>query len=330
VILVPVYALGLFFLMITTWMRARFNRAAVKRELEQTSRIPKQTMSLPATIVYTNGAYYPAETMAAAMMDLVRKGAIVQIDEKTFKLSDNRKSLLKHEEMLLQFLFNKIGKNGSFSFDDLSAYTKFKNNHQKYQSSQTKWFQAVKDELKDHELYEHKKGYRWVVALSSLVLAPFLFLFPANDLLGWFAAALFLFITTIVYALTYNPKTWTGLTISEEWNHLKKQLRETQLEEWSDLSEDDKMRIYIYAIGIKAKKFMNNSKKMIESFELTNRNSYYDNDHVNMATMVYYGSTASSSFHSANDTTLSTTSGSSSSGGGGGGTGGGGGGSGAF
>jgi uncharacterized membrane protein len=288
-------------------------------------------MSLPATIVYTNGAYYPAEIMAAAMMDLVRKGSIVQIDEQTFRLNENSKPILKHEQLLITFLFKEIGKNGHFSFDDLTGYTKIKKNHQKYQSQQAKWLQAVKEELKQHELYENKKGYRWLVGLSSLVLTPFLFLFPANDLFGWFAAVLSLFITTVIFTLTYYPKTWTGLTITEEWKRLKNQLKEVQLEEWPNLDEDERMRIYIYAIGVKEKKFMNRTRKLTESFEFPNQDLFYASSPVNMATMVYFGSTASSSFHSANDTTLSTTGGSTSSGGGGGGgVGGGGGGSGAF
>ncbi|NMD70998.1 DUF2207 domain-containing protein [Bacillus sp. DNRA2] len=331
-VVVPSFALIICFIMLMTWLRARVNRTAVRREAEQSAPfIPKQTMSLPATIVYTNGAYYPAETMAAAMMDLVRKRAVIQIDEKNFSLNDIRKPLLKHEEMLIEFLFKEIGRDGKFSFDDLASFTKIKKNHQKYQASQTKWLQAVKDELKHHELYENKKGYRWIVGLSSLILSPFLYLFPANDLFGWFAAALVLFITTILYALTYYPKTWLGLTVTEEWGMIKKRLKEVQLDEWSSLNEDEKMRVYIFAIGIKDKKFMNKSTKLTESFELPVQDAFYDNYPVNMASMVYFGSIASSSFHSANDTTQISTGGSGSSiGGGGSGVGGGGGGSGAF
>jgi uncharacterized membrane protein len=103
------------------------------------------------------------------------------------------------------------------------------------------------------------------------------------------------------------------------------------------LPEDDKMRAYIYGLGIKHKDFMKNSEKIVNSFEvLPNQSSYPHGAYspVDFATITYFGPMASTHFYSAQQRTASSlnssSTNSSSSSGGGGGTGGGGGGSGAF
>ncbi len=128
---ISVYTILLLFLMISTWIKSRMKKAAVQRETSHTFFIPKQIMSLPATILYTSGAYLPAETMAAGLMDLVRKGYMKKTEENHFKMENHLEKPLKHERILLDFLFKKVGANGEFSFDDLSKYTKHGNQSRK-------------------------------------------------------------------------------------------------------------------------------------------------------------------------------------------------------
>ena len=331
-IAIPIFAIILFFLILKTFFMARFNRADVERELEsyQSPLIPEQTMSLPATILYTNGSFSPAEAMAAALMDLVRKGHVRKTENNHFMIGEPIQKGLKHEQILLKFLFNEVGSNGEFSFKDLSAYTKVKKNHVKYQSNQTEWAKAVNAEIKNQELYKNTNKYRLVIGLSSLVLLPFLILFPIYNLFPWFAGTIVLFFTVIIYACFYKPKTSKGLKISYEWNRVRRMLKDANESVWKSLTEDEKMRSYIYGIGIKDKNIRENNQQFINNFELPIINTDYQHGiyyPADMHTIAYFGPLASTHFHSANQTTRSSGNSSSSSGGG---VGGGGGGSGAF
>lgn len=328
----PTLSILMLFVIIIAWMRAKLNRTAVKREFEQQEfSIPEQKMSLPATILYTNGAHLPGEAMGAAMMDLIRKGIIQKTEHHSFIVNKQYRNLIKHEQLLIDLLFNTIGANGEFSFDDLKAFTKRKTNHPHYQAGQTKWLQAVKEEIKEHDLYVKNTGFRWSIAIVSLLLIPLSIFFLAYGLFGWTFLTFGLFLTGIVFALAYHPKSWKGLVISHEWNLIKKQFKTQAFEDWKFLNEDEKMRVYIYALGIKEKNLKNKSKQFTDSFELPKSPSYQHGAYpgVDMMTLTYYGPMATTSFYTANSTTQSTTSSSTSSSSGGG-VGGGGGGSGAF
>jgi uncharacterized membrane protein YgcG len=231
----------------------------------------------------------------------------------------------------------KVGANGEFSFDDLSKYTKRVTNHTKYQTNQFNWGHAVQEEIKENKLYERRLGYRWTIGLTSILLLPLIVLFLIYEFFAWFAFTLIFLFVVIIYACFYRPKTWKGLTISYEWNLLKEHLKEWNVNEWKDLPEDDKMRAYIYGLGIKHKDFMKNSEKIVNSFEVPPNQSSYSHgaySAVDFATIAYFGPMASTYFYSAQQRTASSlnssSTNSSSSSGGGGGTGGGGGGSGAF
>ena len=331
-----VYSVLLLFLMTSTLIKSRMKKAAVQRETSHTFFIPKQMMSLPATILYTSHTYHPAETIAAGLMDLVRKGYIKKTDENHFTIENHLENPLKHERILLDFLFKKVGSNGEFSFDDLSKYTKMVTNHSKYQTNLLNWGQAVQEEIKENKLYERSFGYRWMIGLTSILLLPLIILFLTYALFAWFSFTLLFFFAVIIYAFSYRPKTLKGLTITHEWNLLKKHLEEWNVNEWKVLREDDKIRAYIYGLGIKHKDFTKNSNELVDSFTApTNQspNHYSTYSSVDFATIAYLGPMASTHFYSAHNRTASSLNSSStysSNSSGGGGTGGGGGGSGAF
>ncbi|SEN40079.1 Uncharacterized membrane protein [Mesobacillus persicus] len=331
---VPILAILLFGLMLLTYLRYKMKKAAVEREAADTFFVPEQVMSLPATIYFTNGASQSAEAMAAALMDLVRQGYVSQVSNTQFKInSHNEKGLKHHERMLISFLFYTVGKEGQFSFNDLSAYIKNKANHQTYHSNEVKWMQAVASEVKEKGLYEKNKGYRWTLAVISLLLLPVIILFATYDLIGWFLAGGVLFLTAIFYAIFYKPKTWIGLKIIHDWGLLKERFKGLTGEEWQGLSKDEQMRAYIYGIGIKNKGIVEKNEELVKSFQtplkyqFKNTGAYTPAD---IAAFTYFGPLASSSFHNANQTSQSSISSSTSTSTGGGGVGGGGGGSGAF
>jgi uncharacterized membrane protein len=329
--IVLIFTLFLVVVMLGSCMKARMKKTSVKREERPAFFVPKQTMSLPATIFYTNGYQSAAEAMAAAFLDLVRQGFVKKIEDDLFKLSGMNHGIFEHERVLIDFLFGKVGKNGNFRFSDLAAYTKNKNNHETYRSFQTKWTQAVYQEIREKGLYEKKTRFRLMLGLSNIILLPFFILLPAYDLFGWFAAVLILFLTGLFFAIFYKPKSRIGLVVSYEWKMLREGLRSLSEAEWSGLPEDDRMRAYLYGIGTKDKSFSEN-KQLVEFFKAPEferpgfDGPYYP---AGMSTIFIYSNIASSSFQSAHTETQATISSSTSSSGGGG-VGGGGGGSGAF
>lgn len=320
---IPVFSAILLLLMMSNWLRARAKRADLTREgSSKFITLPKQIMSLPATIYFMNHKYLPSQAMAAAFLDLIRQGYVSKTSEDDYQLT-GQTSPVKHENVLMKWLFGKIGKENRFNFDDLSTFTKVKKNHSNYQKFQLEWSQAVKEEFDNHSLYEKKTKYRLFLGLSSLLLLPFVILFLIYDLFGAFFAVLFLFITVIIYAIAYRPKTLEGAQMAFEWKAFKKRFRDIPQTEWDQWTEDDRMRAIIYGLGISDKAVTKKTDDLLEAF------TPYQEDTSAYYTIIYASSFANSSFHSANET-ISISSNSSNSSSGGGGTGGGGGGSGAF
>lgn len=322
----PSFTILLLLLMMKDWFVARSKRNDLLREGVTFHSIPKQIMSLPATIFFTNKSYLPAQTMAAGLLDLVRQGYVSKTRDSQFQRVGS-KSPLEHENVLMKWLFDKIGSNHTFSLNDLTAYTKNKLNHTQFHLFQSQWKNAIKHEVNSYFLYENKNTYRLLIGFSSILLLPFLFFFPIYDLLGSFLAALLLFFTVIVYAIAYRPKTWEGAKITYEWEQFKIRFKDLPTSEWEKWSEDDRMRAYIYGLGIRSKEIDRKNEELIQALLPSDHD--YSDDAIFLS-IIYIGPDTSSSFRSAYDTTSSsstTSSGSSSSGGG---TGGGGGGSGAF
>lgn len=319
----PIFAILLFLLILRDCMTARSKHHSLLLEGAQFHSVPKQIMSLPATIFLTNNSYLPPQAMAAGLLDLVRQEYVSKTDDDQFQRL-SVKGNHKHENILLEWLFEKIGSKSSFTFDDLSAYTKNKKNHSQYHLFQTQWLGAIKEEVESYSLYENKKTYRFLIGFSSILLLPFLFLFPIYDLLGPFFAALLLFLTVIIYAIAYRPKTWEGARIILDWKQFKAAF--TSQTDWENWSEDDRMRAYIYGLGISSNDVNRKNDELITAFTPPERNSY---DDALFYSIAYIGPMTSTKFRSANQSTSSGDGGSSSSSGGGG-TGGGGGGSGAF
>ncbi|WP_226668153.1 DUF2207 domain-containing protein [Metabacillus litoralis] len=323
----PIFATVLFLLMFNGWFKARSTSIEIKRESITFSNIPKLRMSLIATIYYTNQKHLPPQAMAAALLDLVRKGYVKQTSNSYFQLI-HRKGALPHEQILIQWLFDKIGYNQQFSFEDLRSYTKNEKNHTKYISFQTKWKQAVKDEISEQSFYQNKTVFRLLVGFSSLLLLPFLFFFPIYDSIGSFFTALLLFIVTITFAIAYHPKTLEGVKLSYEWENFKEKYKTTNLSEWEKWPEEDQVIAYIYGLGINDKKIRKKNEDLVMAFKSHKSNSK-DHHHHDSSAIFFLGPHASSSFYSADQSAGSTTHNSSSTSSGGG-TGGGGGGSGAF
>ncbi|QOY35459.1 DUF2207 domain-containing protein [Anaerobacillus isosaccharinicus] len=329
--LIPIFSFILLLLFVRNWLQAKTKREAINRELDLNRYVPEQVLSMPTTIFYSYYQQLTPELIAATLLDLVRKGHVKTLEDHRFRLV-NRKDLQEHETIFIEWLFDEMGHDGEFSFNDLTAYTKKKKNHEKYQSYYTKISQALRNEIKEADLYKKSGKYRWMIALSSLILLPFLVLFIAYDLIGAFVPTLFLFFTTIIYAIAYHPKTWVGAKITYEWRTFRKRFKNIPTNAWQALTEDEKMRAFIFCLGIKEKSLQKKNETLIKAFKSPVIGTGHDPSYAYSIdpSLLLIAAAVSTNFKRANTTTAESGSGSSSSGGGGGGVGGGGGGSGAF
>lgn len=326
-VIIPVFSFFLLHLLFRAWFEAKGKKEALERELNEGGTLPKQTLSLTTTIYFTNHKQLLPETIAAALLDLVRKDHVEKLENNRFRLI-NRNGLLEHENALVEWLFVEIGTNTEFSFDELLAYTKNEKNHEKYQSKKLEWNKAVQAELKEADLYENKGKYRLTIGFISLILVPFSIIFAINDLFGLFFASLGLFFALFVFAISYVPKTWEGAKIIFEWSKFKQRFPKVSESSWQKLSEDDKMRAFIYGLGINEKSLKEKNESLINAFKHTVGTFGHQSSIVYGIdpTWLIIGAAASSNFRSAETTTAVA----STIAGGGAGAGGGGGGSGGF
>ncbi|MBU9711195.1 DUF2207 domain-containing protein [Evansella tamaricis] len=330
-VLLPV--LGLLFLLFFCKARLEVKRKhdAISRELENGAQglVPQEKLSMPATIVFTNHNYFLPETVAASLLDLVRKGHVKNVEGNLFQLV-NRHHLLEHEEMLVSWLFDEIGENDLFHFDDLENYTKIEANSNKYLQHQGNWQSAVKREINDADLYETKRETKLLLGTFSLVPIPFGIFCIINELFAMFFMSLALTLSFLVFAIGYRPRTWEGTKLVLEWHKFRKDFLTISGDEWQSLTEDDKMRAFIYGLGVNEKKLKNKNESLVNAFQTpvshqTGMAYAFDPNWLLVAAL------ASTSFKTADSNTSVDTSSSSGgiSGGGAGGAGGGGG-SGAF
>lgn len=311
---------------IVAYMRAKSRELEVERRISHTSLIPKEELSMPATLYFIKGQL-TSDAMAAALLDLVRKGYVSKLEDDRFQFVSSA-GALEHEQVLLEFLFDEIGSGGEFSFADLKKYTKRTQNHEKYYAKMTKWQKAVQQEVKEKSLFEKNGKLRWLFAILSVALFAFGIYVLVYELFGWFFAFFGLFIAYLILALVYRPKTTDGKQITTGWRMMKERLASIPTKEWEDLSTNEQMRGYIFGIGMNDKKVISRNKELIQSFQRPSHHT--QDDWFVFNSLFLIGPMASTHFHSASErTTLSTTT-SSSGTTGGGGVGGGGGGSGAF
>lgn len=296
----------------------------VQRRMKDELTLPKLKMSLPATIYYTNPFTPNDQLLTSSLLELVRKGYVRTKNQETFLLVD-RNTEYDHEYMLINFLFDKIGDGKTFRFKDLQTFLEDESNHNEYHEHVQAWIYAIKQEVKSKELTKAKKGFRWTVALLSLLLVPLAVFFGIHELFMWMIVSIILFLGLLAFSLFYTPKTLEGAIVWEEWKQFNKnfdRIPPNQLEKWS---KDEQIISVNYAYGMNDKgiKVWNNP-----IFKQTS-NRGMDSSSVMMYLLI--ASTANLHFSEADTVTAATSNSSSTTTGGTGtGVGGGGGGSGAF
>lgn len=316
--LVPAAGAALLGLTAWAWNRARKTKQLAKPAGEGFF-VPKQKMSIPATLHFTKSSILTPAVTAAALMELVRKKNVEQLSEEQFRLID-RNAEYGHESLLIDLLFDKIGDGSFFATEDLESYTKNELNHASYNESIAAWQQGVAEEVKQQELYRKHPLLRWTVGLTGLALFAAAVFFGLLDLLPLMFFSIVIGICFIAFCF-YSPLTYEGHVIREEWKQLRNAMEDMDPAVWKQLDRDEKMRAFAYVLGADEK----SPNRKTQGFT----NAYSQSAFADFG--VFYNPVLLTGiFVAANSSTSASASGADSMPVGGGGVGGGGGGSGAF
>ena len=241
-------AAGALLLALTAWgwNRARRTKKQAKPS-DDAFFVPKQKMSIPATLHFTKSSILTPAVTAAALMELVRKKNVEQLSEEQFRLND-RKTEFAHEATLIDLLFDKVGDGERFDTQNLEDYTKNELNHSSYNESITAWQQGVAEEVKQHDLYGKHPLLRWIVVLIGLALFGAAIFFGILNLLPLMFFSILIGIGFIAFCF-YSPITYQGHVIREEWKQLRVAMENLDGSEWDRLTQDEKMRAYAYILG---------------------------------------------------------------------------------
>lgn len=229
------------------WMRA-FKRKRQIRNYPYEFFVPKESMSIPALLAFTNSALLSPNAISASILELIRKGNVRQLSEDHFGLID-RKTDHEHEDSLIGLLFDCIGDGQEFTLRQVEEFTKNELNHPAYNEAIAEWNKGISNEVKAKGFYEKHPAMRWSAGiLSGLFIGLAIYtgiyqLFPAM----FFSIVLALL--ALGFAIGYSPVTFEGLEIRHNWRKLKAAMLNLPEEHWDRLSADDKQRAYAYLLG---------------------------------------------------------------------------------
>ncbi|WP_102335626.1 DUF2207 domain-containing protein [Salimicrobium jeotgali] len=241
------YITGAFFLLAFVLFLVGFRRRKetlreAERKRSGTGRFPETTMSLPAVLMFGNHGQVTIPMMTPALLELVRKGNVEEGPEGEFR-AVNRETDYPHETLLMNWLFDEVGENGTFKVEDLEEYLEDEDHIESYQENFRLWSEAVKQEVKQYDLYEESTKARWTAGVAGLAILPFTILFPVYEVFIWMTAAIALFFYFLIFSLLYRPLTFEGQRLKQELEPLKTG------DEWQQWEEKDQISAYLYQVG---------------------------------------------------------------------------------
>lgn len=251
----------------------------------------------------------------AALLDLIRKGHVEQMEGDRFKLVDRTAVQHDHEKVLIRLLFDEIGDGVEFSMDDLKHYIGRKEKHRTYRRFMSKWKNGLEKELRKRKIIKRRLWIRLSLFITSLLTVLLALLFLDYELYGLLAYHIVFSIILFLTSIFYQPMARGGYVLLEEWKQFRTALRDPHLNPLADMDFNEQLRAYTFSVGMGDKRLGQQATAFTNAVLQTMRpaGTY---DYANYASL-------SATFGEANGTT-SSNGGSSGDGGSGGASGGGG------
>lgn len=245
--------------------RRKGRQYAMERLASIHFQVPSQKLSMPATIYFTNGGMGSHDLQAAALLDLIRKGLVRQVEVDSFELME-RETEFSHEEVYIQWLFSTIGDGKNFSIEQLQAFTKEERNYKAYNEGLQQWQQTIREEVKNANVFQKNPLLKWLFIGLGITFLTMSILFFSSYVIVYGLIAVFFSISSLCIGLFYKERSSKGHLIAEEWKHCQMALQFINEADWESTSKDDQYRICIYNVGM-------DDKYLQKQFATTNRES---------------------------------------------------------
>ncbi|HSI68257.1 MAG TPA: DUF2207 domain-containing protein, partial [Planococcus sp. (in: firmicutes)] len=229
------------------WMRA-FQRKRQIRNQPYEFFVPKESMSIPALLHFTNSPVLSPNVISAAILELMRKGNIRQLAEDHFELI-NRETEHSHEDALIRLLFDRIGGGREFKLEQVQEFTENEDHHETYNDALTEWNGGITAEVKAQGFYEKHPVLRWTAGAMSLLFIALAVYTATYDFFLWMVVSIAMATIALGFAIGYSPITFEGHEIRQNWQKLKASMENLPEEQWARLTIDEKQRAYAYLLG---------------------------------------------------------------------------------
>lgn len=186
---------------------------------------------------------FTSNAMTASILNLIYKKNIQveQIDKKKnnyrFTLV-NRDNTTDTEDVLLDFLFETVGKENTFTSEQLDKYAKGSRTYATFQSKYTNWLRCVRKEGEQKGFYE-KNGLPIVSGIFILLIALFfsfaIYYYQVDFILGYLVFPLSLIY--LLYSLFLKKRTIKGNEDYVRWKAFKNFLEDFGTFELKELPE---------------------------------------------------------------------------------------------
>ncbi len=218
---VPTGGVLLFVLFWSMYKKRRDYKLAVFDDIKTSIfSVPKEKLSMPATIYYSNSGVLSSGATAAALLDLVRQGVVKQLSDKQFELI-HRDVEHAHESALIELLFDEVGDGQHFDVADLETYTKNNKNHSTYSKLLSAWQTGIIGEVKKHNFIEKTPIIRWLLVGLGAAFVVGAIQFGRYELFILMSIAILLAITSWLFAIFYRSRNLEGHRIFEEWKQFR-------------------------------------------------------------------------------------------------------------
>lgn len=163
---------------------------------------------------------------------------------KNYLILKNRDNLNYTEEMVLEFLFEKVGHDNKLSLNEFHKYLTNPKTCLSFKKFYTNWTRCVKKEMDKCAFYE-KNGLAIIISIFALLIILFVLFasiyFKVSYILPWIAFLITLLF--VFFCFGVSPKTKEGRRVTKKGQDMKNSF-DTDL---SSLDEKDYLTYYIYS-----------------------------------------------------------------------------------
>ena len=170
--------------------------------------------------------------LSAAILDLIHKKNI------TFELAPNEKvnenivlkkqkdSEIKVEQKLMDFLFNKVGKDNTFTLAKLKNYARNEHTYTSFISFYTDWKNEVSSlGIKQSFWIDKSLAIYWIVPIIMLIV-QFLLIQLLNVAPSFLMIVVAIFVIYVIYLISYKIRSQKGVEHYEKWMAFKRFLQD--------------------------------------------------------------------------------------------------------